>query len=163
MAQQKQGKTIVLLIIICVEYILLNMHRFTTFLIAAAVSGTALFATHQAYADDESDPTTAEAWSAGNTAGVGTFMSYCVTCHGDAGEGDGMLSESLDVRPRNLADPEFMSVITDEHLFNVIKNGGASVGLTENMTPFDGLLSDEEITNVVTYLRKEICKCEFQE
>ncbi len=122
-----------------------------------------MFDARQAYADQQSDPTAAAAWSAGNTSGAGTFMSYCVSCHGDLGNGDGVLSESLDVQPRVLSDAGFLSSKPDEHLFTVIKKGGASVGLTENMTPFEGLLSDEEITNVVTYLREEICKCEYKE
>jgi len=83
-------------------------------------------------------------------------------CHGAGGKGDGMLSEDLDVKPRDLSDPKFMSSKPDEHFFKVIKEGGAAVGLTENMTPFMGQLSDKEIGNVVAYLRKEICKCEFK-
>ena len=59
--------------------------------------------------------------------------------------------KSLDVKPRDLSDAEFMSSKPDEHLFKVIKEGGAAVGLTENMTPFMDQLSDEEIGNVVAY------------
>ncbi len=110
----------------------------------------------------KSDPTSAEAWSGGNTSGAGTFMSYCTPCHGDLGDGKGVLSDSLDVKPRNLSDASFLSSKSDEYLFKVIKQGGAAVGLTENMTPFDGQLSDEEIGNVIVYLRKKICKCEYK-
>lgn len=137
------------------------MYRFIAILVAVAISGTALFDSRQASADQQSDPTTAEAWSAGNTSGAGNFMSYCVSCHGDLGNGDGVLSESLDVKPRTLSDADFMSSKSDAHLFTVIKDGGAAVGLTENMTPFGDLLSDEEINNVVSFLRKEICRCEY--
>ncbi len=125
--------------------------------------GTAILASPAAGDSQKSDPTSAEAWSAGNTAGAGNFVSYCVPCHGVEGNGDGVLSESLDAKPRKLSDPKFMSAKTDKHLFTVIKEGGASVGLTENMTPFAGQLSDEEIGNVVVYLRKEICRCEFKQ
>ncbi|MBF0368677.1 MAG: cytochrome c [Magnetococcales bacterium] len=108
----------------------------------------------------EPDPTSQAAWSGGMFSGEGTFQSYCMPCHGFEGKGDGMLSESLGVKPRDLTDVAFMSSKTDAHLFQVIKKGGASVGLTENMTPFEGQLSDQEIKNVVSYLRKSICKCE---
>ncbi len=137
------------------------MYQIKKIVLTGAVFGATILGPHLAIGQDSSDPTAASAWSAGNASGVGNFMSYCVTCHGDLGHGDGMLADSLDVRPRVLSDAEFMSSKTDEHLFTVIKNGGATVGLTENMTPFDGLLSDEEITNIIAYLRQEICKCEY--
>ncbi len=125
--------------------------------------GAGMFAMTQANGGQESDPTSAAAWSAGNTSGAGNFMAYCTPCHGAEGKGDGVLAESLDMKPRNLSDAAFMSWKSDKHLFKVIKEGGAAVGLTENMTPFMGQLSDEEIGNVIAYLRKEICQCEFKE
>lgn len=111
--------------------------------------------------DPTKDPTGAGAWTAGNASGQGNYMSNCTPCHGFEGKGDGMLAEELDVKPRNLADAKVMSSKTDEHLFKVIKEGGASVGLTENMTPFNEQMSDEEINNVIAYLRSDICKCAY--
>lgn len=136
----------------------INFALFAGILLAAGM----LNAT-QASAGQKADPTSAAAWSAGNAAGGGNFMSYCMPCHGETGKGDGMLSQDLDVKPRNLSDAKFLSTKSDKHLFKVIKEGGAAVGLTENMTPFAGQLSDKEIGNVVAYLRKEICKCEFKQ
>ncbi len=111
---------------------------------------------------EEPDPTRQAAWSAGNASGEGNFQSYCMPCHGVEGKGDGMLADSLGVPPRNLADAAFTGSKSDAHLFKVIKEGGAAVGLTENMTPFSGQLSDEEIRNVVIYLRQSICKCDYK-
>ncbi|MDP6689222.1 MAG: cytochrome c [Alphaproteobacteria bacterium] len=139
------------------------MKKISPVLIACALLGAGILAATQASGGQTSDPTAASAWSAGNAAGLGNFMSYCMPCHGETGKGDGMLSEDLDVKPRNLAEPAFLSSKSDEHLFKVIKDGGAAVGLTENMTPFAGQLSDKEIRNVIAYLRKEICKCEFKQ
>jgi mono/diheme cytochrome c family protein len=116
----------------------------------------------QADGDTEPDPTSQETWSAGTASGQGNFESYCMPCHGATGKGDGVLSDSLDAKPRDLSDPAFTGTKTDDHLFKVVKDGGASVGLTENMTPFSGQLSDEEIKNVVAYLRQEICKCTYE-
>ncbi len=135
----------------------INCRLFLGMLLAAGI-----FTITQANGSQESDPTSAEAWSAGNMSGAGNFMSYCMPCHGTEGKGDGMLAESLDVKPRNLSDPEFLTSKSDEHLFKVIREGGAAVGLTENMTPFMDQLSDEEIGNIVAYLREEICKCDFE-
>jgi mono/diheme cytochrome c family protein len=113
--------------------------------------------------DPNKDPTSAAAWSGGNTSGQGNFMSNCTPCHGFEGKGDGMLAEALGVEPRNLSDVDFMSSASNDHLFKVIKEGGISVGLTENMIPFNEQMSDEEIWNVVAYLRNDICKCAFDE
>ncbi len=122
-----------------------------------------MFAEAQVKVDPKTDPTSQSAWSGGNTSGQGTFMSLCTSCHGNEGKGNGMLADMLDVKPRDLSDVEFMTSVPDEHLFKVIKDGGASVGLTENMTPFNEQMSDEEIINVIAYLRSDICKCTFTE
>ncbi len=134
----------------------------TCVLFVGILIGVGMFSAIPASGGEESNPTSAAAWSAGNAAGVGNFMSYCMPCHGAEGKGDGVLSESLDVKPRNLSDSEFMAPKPDEYFFKIVKNGGAAVGLTENMPPFQDQLSDEEIGNVIAYLRKEICQCEFE-
>ncbi len=138
------------------------MIRFKHLLFAALLLFGGPFVAAHAASDAEPDPTSQETWSAGNASGQGNFESYCVTCHGAEGKGDGVLAESLDVKPRDLSDPAFTATKTDDQLFKAIKEGGASVGLTENMTPFSGQLSDEEIRNVVAYLRLEICKCTYK-
>jgi mono/diheme cytochrome c family protein len=110
----------------------------------------------------EPDPTAQKAWSADIFAGEGNFQSYCMGCHGveGKGKGDGVLAESLDIKPRNLSDATFTSSKSDAHLFKVIKEGGVSVGLSENMTPFNEILSDQEIRKLVAYLRSGICRCQ---
>ena len=138
------------------------MIRFKLLLFATLLLCGGPLVSAQAASDAAPDPTSQETWSAGNASGQGNFESYCVACHGAEGKGDGVLAESLDVKPRNLSDPAFTATKTDDHLFKTIKEGGASVGLTENMTPFSGQLSDEEIRNVVAYLRQEICKCTYK-
>ncbi|MCP4998268.1 MAG: cytochrome c [Hyphomicrobiales bacterium] len=131
-------------------------------LLAAMIVAVGVFTVNPASAEEKSDPTSATAWSAGNVSGAGNFMSYCLPCHGPEGKGDGVLSESLDVKPRDLSNAGFLAPKPDEYLFKVVKTGGTAVGLTENMPPFVDQLSDEEIVNIVAYLRKEVCKCEFK-
>lgn len=138
------------------------MIRFKLLMFAALLLYGAPLVSAQAAGDAEPDPTSQETWSAGNTSGQGNFDSYCVTCHGAEGKGDGVLADSLGVKPRNLSDPAFTASKTDDQLFKTVKEGGASVGLTENMPPFSGQLSDEEIRNVVAYLRQEICQCTYK-
>ena len=135
------------------------MKCINTVLAAALFLAASLTAAAAADKSKEPDPTAQKAWSADIFAGEGNFQSYCMGCHGAEGKGDGVLAESLDVKPRDLADAAFTGSKSDEHLFKVIKDGGASVGLSENMTPFNEILSDEEIRKLVAYLRSGICHC----
>ncbi|HEY8154284.1 MAG TPA: cytochrome c [Myxococcota bacterium] len=96
----------------------------------------------------------AEAPSAPDAArGKLQFESYCVSCHGPRGEGDGPVAASLDPKPARLGDRAYMSGKTDDYLFGVIKNGGASVGRSPMMAPWGGSLSDAQIRDVIAYVR----------
>ena len=46
-----------------------------------------------------------------------------------------------------------MANLTDAYLNRVIKEGGASQGLSPLMPPWGGVLSDEEISNLIAFLR----------
>jgi mono/diheme cytochrome c family protein len=46
-----------------------------------------------------------------------------------------------------------MKALTDDHLFKVIKDGGAAVGKSPLMAPWGGQLKDPEIWDVVAYIR----------
>jgi mono/diheme cytochrome c family protein len=111
--------------------------------------------------DKEPDYTSQQTWQGGMQSGSGNFMANCVACHGPEGKGDGVLADSLDVKPRDLANKQLISALTDEYLFKVIKNGGASVGLSESMTPWGTTFSDKEIRNIVQHIRTNICKCKY--
>lgn len=108
------------------------------------------------------DYTNQSSWKEGTNSGKGNFEGYCVSCHGAKGQGDGALAETLDVPPRNLTDKAIMSNRTDDMLFNVIKNGGAAAGFSVNMMPFNNQLSDEQIRNIIGYIRADLCKCKFE-
>ena len=69
------------------------------------------------------------------------------------GNGDGPTAAMLDPKPRNHTDGQYMNTLTDDDLFKVIKEGGASVGKSSLMPPWGGQMADEEIRNVIAYLR----------
>lgn len=85
------------------------------------------------------------------------YQSYCTKCHGDSGKGDGPGAAMLKPKPRDYTDCKTMKGKTDEQLFKVIKEGGDSAGLSADMQPFGGNLSDEEIHELVQYVRS-FCK-----
>jgi mono/diheme cytochrome c family protein len=46
-----------------------------------------------------------------------------------------------------------MKQLSDQYLFDIIKGGGEAVGKTRLMPPAGRVISDEEIWDVVAYLR----------
>lgn len=93
--------------------------------------------------------------------GKASYDSTCVACHGPEGKGDGVASAALDPKPRDLSDPAYVSTLSNEHLYKVISEGGASVGLSPLMAAWSGVLSEQDIWNVIAYIRQDVCKCQY--
>ena len=91
------------------------------------------------------------------------FDTKCASCHGPSGKGDGPAAATLPTKPRDLSDASYVSTLTDDHIFKTVKEGGASVGKSPLMPPWGSVLSEEDIWNVIAYVRSEICKCEYKE
>lgn len=85
--------------------------------------------------------------------GRGVYISYCQTCHGETGAGDGFNAFNLDPRPRDLSDPAFQKTKTDAEFADTIRRGGAGVGMSSLMPPWGHTLSARKIDAVVLYLR----------
>jgi mono/diheme cytochrome c family protein len=79
------------------------------------------------------------------------YLSRCATCHGSTGEGSWRATIFL-MRPGSLRDPRRMAGLSDEYLFNLIKNGGATIG-RPGMPAFGYHLTDSEIRDLIAYLR----------
>lgn len=94
--------------------------------------------------------------------GKQVYDTYCALCHGPTGKGDGQGAAALDPKPRDLSSAEIMRGKTDEHLVNVIANGGAAAGLSAAMPPWNGVISPEDIQNVVAHIRQNLCKCQYK-
>jgi mono/diheme cytochrome c family protein len=56
------------------------------------------------------------------------WSTRCTTCHGPAGKGDGPAGIALTPKPRDLSNAEWQKSVTDEHIENIVLNGGAAVG-----------------------------------
>jgi mono/diheme cytochrome c family protein len=85
--------------------------------------------------------------------GAAAYSSYCASCHGARGDGDGPVAAALDPRPARHSDGAYMNALSDEHLFRVIKEGGPAVGKSPLMAAWGGSLSDAQIRDVVAYIR----------
>ncbi|GMQ83681.1 MAG: hypothetical protein BMS9Abin06_0419 [Gammaproteobacteria bacterium] len=146
----------------------MNHHHMKSFFFTAMFGGVFYLSASAASqviqlaaADKEPDYTSQQAWQGGMQSGEGNFMANCVTCHGPQGKGDGVLADSLDVKPRDLTNKSIIALRTDEYLFKVIKHGGISVGLSDNMPLWGTTFSDVEINNIIKYIRTRICECKY--
>lgn len=108
-------------------------------------------------------PPLADAAGKGDPAkGEEKFNQICASCHGPTGHGDGPAAAALDPKPRNLSDPKYVSTLSDEQIFKTVKEGGAVVGKSPLMPAWGSVLSDNDIWNVIAYLRQDICKCQYK-
>ena len=82
-----------------------------------------------------------------------TFSTYCASCHGSDGKGDTPTAQALNPKPRNLTDASWQKSVDDARIAKVIKEGGASVGLSATMAPWGGALQDEQIQELVKLIR----------
>ncbi len=87
------------------------------------------------------------------TRGAPLYAQYCASCHGSGGHGDGPAGAALDPHPTDHTDGSYMNTLSNEHLFKVVAEGGASVGKSASMAPWGGVLSEEQIWNLVAYVR----------
>ena len=120
------------------------MRGFRLFLCTIIAAGS--LAAIRAHADD-----TAIAKARAN------FMTYCAKCHGEQGKGNGPGAAMLNPKPRDYTDCKTMEKKPDEELFKVISEGGEAAGMSADMQPWGGTLSDQEIHDVVKFIRS-FCK-----
>ena len=74
---------------------------------------------------------------------------FCRSCHGMRADGRGMAAPPGS-RPANLVDDTWDHGSSDAEIFKVIKEG---VPPDYNMDAWDGRVSDDDIWNVINYLR----------
>ncbi len=103
---------------------------------------------------DEAAAPAATAGGAGNAdQGKAIYATYCGACHGTSGKGDGPAAATLTTKPRDHTNGEVMNALPNEEIFKAIKEGGASVGKSNLMPAWGATLNDEQIQDVVAFVR----------
>lgn len=93
-----------------------------------------------------------ETAQAGNP-GDQKFATFCSTCHGPNGDANTPGAAALNPKPRNFTDAKWQASVDDAHIAKVIKEGGASVGLSPTMAPWGAVLSDDDVKALVAKVR----------
>lgn len=84
------------------------------------------------------------------------YVRECLKCHGPRGNGGDAAARCAAAgrfKPRSLADCSWMNMMSDATLFLAIKDGGPAVGLSPDMPAWGGRLSDQDIRDLVHYIR----------
>jgi cytochrome c oxidase cbb3-type subunit III len=94
-------------------------------------------------------------WARGQSAAEGQklYMTYCSSCHGDKGRGDGAAGKALPVKLADHTDGNLMNSFSDEFLMTIISKGGPAVGKSSFMPAWGGVLKDNQLQDLLAYLR----------
>ncbi len=88
------------------------------------------------------------------------YRTYCMQCHGMHANGLGLNVKDMSTGPLEHTNAEMMRKRSDFLLFKAIKEGGLAVNRSTLMPPWGDTLTDNEINDLVQYLRK-LCKCSW--
>ena len=83
--------------------------------------------------------------SENETSAVQLYSQNCTRCHGKDGSGKGLKAKAIGAR--NLTDAQWQDRVSDERLFNSIRNGKGK------MPGYGKKLSEAEVDSLVTYVR----------
>jgi mono/diheme cytochrome c family protein len=81
-----------------------------------------------------------------NKAGQALYLKNCASCHGKTGLGDGVKARMLKDFPGDFSGTFFQNQTDGEHFFKTKTGRG-------EMPKYEGKLSDDDIWNIVNFMR----------
>lgn len=82
------------------------------------------------------------------------YRTYCTSCHGINGNGNGINVRDMSVQPRDHTDHREMAARSDDELTRAITDGGAAVGKSILMPPWGKVFDASQIAALVAHLRQ---------
>ncbi len=80
--------------------------------------------------------------------GMNTYNQYCKVCHGEDGDGKGIMTKLMKIEPADHTNPNEMDSLSNNELFNTILKGKGRF-----MPAWDGVLNRQEVEALVSYIR----------
>ena len=85
--------------------------------------------------------------------GKQAYDTYCTTCHGPLGDGQGPVGKALNPPPRDFTKGDFKFGGDDQAIFEIISNGAASKGGSPVMAPWGAVIPECDRWGLVAYVR----------
>ena len=132
-------------------FLMITVLALSTVILAACGGGTPAETAPQPPAEyaGKTNPFANQADAA--TAGGALYAERCASCHGATGAGDGPAAAALDPKPANLAT--VVGDQADDFLFWRIMEGGAVEPFNSSMPAQKGILTDDQVWQLVTFIR----------
>jgi mono/diheme cytochrome c family protein len=92
-------------------------------------------------------------WAQNHAEGRKLYATYCSTCHGDRGKGDGMAAASLPAKPTDHTNGAIMNQLPDQYLLDIISKGGGAVGKSNFMPSWGATLNEKQLRDIVAFIR----------
>jgi mono/diheme cytochrome c family protein len=126
--------------------------RVSTCLLILLIGGAlAWSATVPAQEQDQGDPTQVERFTDGDADhGADLYKRYCSGCHGADGRGG---AHTFMPHVQNLTEKDYIELVPDGYLYQVIAEGGAAVGKNSYMPAWESTLSEQDIKDVIAHIR----------
>lgn len=86
--------------------------------------------------------------------GASDYATFCSTCHGAAGAGDGPVASGLTPKPADFTSAEFWASRDDATIKKAILEGGPAVGKSPLMPPQGAIIkTDAQFDSLLAYLK----------
>jgi mono/diheme cytochrome c family protein len=101
--------------------------------------------------EQEVDPTEVERFTDGDPdAGAKLYKRYCSGCHGADGRGG---AHTFMPHVQNLTEKDYIELVPDGYLYQVIAEGGEAVGKNSYMPAWESTLSEQDIKDIIAHIR----------
>jgi len=76
------------------------------------------------------------------------YQTYCHVCHGEEGDGDGIMTRLMKINPMDHTNPNMTNSLDNEELVDSILDGKGRF-----MPAWRGILSQSDVESLVSYIR----------